>query len=280
MLHHAGLVNAAEYPLLPLTQSPVRYRGLQGLGVRTYREHDGCCETGIWGIPVNRLTHRSALAALLLAAIAPCVASAEPRLLADIEMDAVSAAGVMVDVGAYAQALGTIAFTRTDARALASKPMEGVEIGAGFAEGQAFACCGEGSSVTVGSSAAGSGDAVYRKSVSHVFHGAALTDGALKRFTFSYSAALQVAASSDAPLDARALDDTTSELRRELFDEQTASGHGLITGHAFAPVYTAALRWQAARYLTGQRHSLSSLVTASQAASQRLIGAQQAIWWK
>jgi glutaminyl-peptide cyclotransferase len=53
--------------------------------VRTHREHDGCCETGIWGIPVNRLTHRSALAALLLAAIAPCVASAEPRLLADIE---------------------------------------------------------------------------------------------------------------------------------------------------------------------------------------------------
>jgi uncharacterized protein (DUF697 family) len=186
----------------------------------------------------------------------------------------------MVDVRAYAHALGAIAFTRTDARALASKRVEGVEIGAGFAEGQAFACCGEGSSVTVGSNAAGSGDAVYGKSVSHVFHGAALSDSALKGFSFGYSAALQVAASSDASLGARALGETLSELRREFFDEQTASGDGLITAHAFAPVYTAALHWRAARYLTGQRHDPAPLLTASQIASQRLIEAQQAIRWK
>jgi hypothetical protein len=224
--------------------------------------------------------HRSALAALLLAATAPCVAIAEPRLLADVEMDAVTAAGVMVEVGAYARALGAIARTRTDARALTSKLMEGVEIGAGFAEGQAFACCGEGSSVAVGSGAAGSGDAVYGKSVSHVFHGAALAEGALKRFTFGYSAALHVTASSDAPLGPHALSDALGELGREFFGGQTRSGGGLVTSYAFAPIYAAALRWQAAQYLTGQRHDLPSAATASQLASQRVMHAQQAISWK
>jgi hypothetical protein len=182
-------------------------------------------------------------------------------------MEAVTAAGVMVDVRAYAHALGRIAFTRTDARALASNPMEGVEIGAGFAEGQAFACCGEGSSVIIGSSATGSGDAVYGKSVSHVFHGAALTDGALKRFTFGYSAAFQVTALSDAPLGRHAL----GEFGRELLGGQTVFGDRLVTGYDFAQVYAAGLRWQAARYLTGQRHDFSSAATASQLASQRLI---------
>jgi hypothetical protein len=214
---------------------------------------------------VNRLTHRSALAALLLAATAPCVAGAEPRLLADVEMDAVTAAGVMVDVRAYAHALGAIARTRTDARALTSIIEEGIEISAGFAEGQAYTCCGNGSSVVVGSSAAGGGDVVYGGSFSHVFHGAALTaEGVLERFAFGYSAALLLTASSDGLLNSRALGDLSRKL---IGGGQTLSGDGLVAWFAFAPVYTAGMRWRAARHLTGQRHDLPQVATASQMTS-------------
>jgi hypothetical protein len=228
------------------------------------------------------LAHRSNLAALLLGITAPCVAMAEPRLLAEAEMDAVTAAGVVVEVEAYAHAFGTVALTRTDARALTSRLGDGIEVGAGFAEGQAVACCGRDSAVAVGSSAAGGGDVLYGGSFSHVFHGAALTaDGALQRFAFGYSAALLLGASSDAPLDSRALDDALSDLSRRLFGGgQTVSGDGPATGFAFAPVYTAGLRWQAARYLSGQRHDLSSIATTSQLASQRLTRAQQAVSWR
>jgi hypothetical protein len=226
---------------------------------------------------VNGFAPRSTLAALLVGITAPCVAMAEPRTLADVEMDAITAAGVVVEVDAYARALGTIAVTRTDARALTSIIEEGIEIGAGFAEGQAYACCGNGSSVVVGSSAAGGDDVVYGGSFSHVFHGAALTsDGALRRFAFGYSAALLLTVSSDALLSARALDGALGELGRKFIGGgQTVSGNGLVTGYAFAPVYTAGLRWHAARYLVRQRHDFPEVATASQTAARQLIGVNQ-----
>ena len=227
------------------------------------------------------LAHRSDLAALLLAITTPCFAIAEPRLLADAEMDAVTAAGVVVEVDAYARALGRLASTRTDAHALTSRLGDGTEVSAGFAEGHAFACCGKGSSVAVGSSAAGGGDVVYGGSFSHVFHGAALTsDGAIQRFAFGYSAALLLTASSDRLLSAHALDGALGDLSRKLGGGHTLSGDGLVTGYAFVPVYAAGLRWQAARHLSGQRHDLWSVATATQVASQRPTRAQQAVSWK
>jgi hypothetical protein len=214
---------------------------------------------------VNGFAPRSTLVALLVGITAPCVTMAEPRTLADVEMDAVTAAGVVVEVDAYARALGTIAVTRTDARALTGIIEEGIEIGAGFAEGQAYACCGNGSSVVVGSSAAGGGDVVYGGSFSHVFHGAALTaEGVLERFAFGYSAALLLTASSDGLLNSRALGDLSRKL---IGGGQTLSGDGLVAWFAFAPVYTAGMRWRAARHLTGQRHDLPQVTTASQMTS-------------
>jgi hypothetical protein len=218
---------------------------------------------------VIRLTHRSALAALHLAATAPCVASAEPRLLANVEMDTVTAAGVVVDVRAYAHALGAIAHTRTDARALTSLIEGGIEIGAGFAEAQAYACCHIGSLLVAGSSAAGSGDVAYGGSFTHVFHGAALTaNGAVERFVFGYSAALLLTASSDGLPNSRTLNGALGDLSEKVIGGgQTFSGEGFVTGFAFAPVYTAGMRWWTARHLTGQRHDLPQVATASQMAS-------------
>jgi hypothetical protein len=225
--------------------------------------------------------HRSALAVVLLAIAAPCAALAEPRLLMQHEMDAITAAGVAIEVDAFAHAIGSVASTRTDARAVATRPAEGIEVGAGFAEGQALACCGTGSSVTVGSSATGAGDVVYGNSVSRVFHGAGLSeDGTLERFTFGYSAAVQVVVSSDAPLDARALNSVRGDLAPKLFGGQAVSGDGLVTGFAFAPVHAAALRWQLARHLTGQGPDLASVASTSQVAWQHLIRAQQTVLWK
>lgn len=215
------------------------------------------------------------LIVLFLAVTAPCIAAAEPRLLVDAEMDGITAAGVHVGVEAHARALGNIALTRTDARALTRIVNDRVELGVGFAEGQAFACCGEGASVAVGSSAAGGGGVVHSGTVSHVFHGASLSDDhALDRFTFGYSASLVLGASTNGVVDRRAL----SELGRDLLgDEAVPSAGGLTTGFAFAPVYAAGLRWRAARHLTGQPHDLAHVATPSQLASQRLTQARQAI---
>jgi hypothetical protein len=219
---------------------------------------------------VNGFAPRSTLVALLVGITAPCVTMAEPRTLADVEMDAVTAAGVVVEVDAYARALGTIAVTRTDARAaLTGIIEEGIEIGAGFAEGQAYACCGNGSSVVVGSIAAGGGDVVYSGSFSHVFHGAAVTaDGALERFALGYSAALLLTASSDGLLNSPALNGALGDLSQKVVGGgQAPSSDGLVIGFAFAPVYTAGMRWWTAHHLTSQRHDLPQVATASQMTS-------------
>jgi hypothetical protein len=222
-----------------------------------------------------KVAHSPCLIVLLLAVTAPCIAVAEPRLLADAEMDGITAAGVHVGGAAHARAVGHIVRTRTDARALTRTVNDRVELGVGFAEGQAFACCGQGASVAVGSSAAGGGGVVHSRTVSHVFHGAALSDDhALERFTFGYSASLVLGASTDGVVDGRAL----GKLGRDLLGHEAGpSAGGLTTGFAFAPAYAAGLRWRAARRLTGRPHDLAHVATASQLASQRLTRARQAI---
>jgi hypothetical protein len=207
--------------------------------------------------------HGPALTALLLGLTVYDVAMAEPKPLADAEMDSVTAAGVVVEVDAYAWALGAIATARTEARVLTRSTKERVEVAAGFAEGLAYACCGEESSITVGSKAAGGGDVAYGSTFSQVFHGASLTsEGKVKRFTFGYSASLVVAASSDAVphfLESNAeLSDTLAALSREVIgDQQSLSDDGLAAGFAFAPMYTAALRWRAAHHLIDTQQGVS-----------------------
>jgi len=215
-----------------------------------------------------------ALVTLLIAATAPSVVKAGPRPLTDAEMDGVTAAGIAVEVDVYARARGHIAHTRTASRAL-TRIVEGrIQVGAGFAEGQAYACCGSGSSVAVGSSAAGAGDVVEGGSFSHVFHGAALTaDGAFERFAFGYSAALLLTASFGGQRDSRARGDPG---RRLIGVGQLLSENRLITGFAFAPVYAAGLRWRAARHLAGPG-DLSPATTAGQIAPRRLTRANQIV---
>jgi hypothetical protein len=222
-----------------------------------------------------KTAHPPCLIVLLLAVTAPWIAVAEPRLLADAEMDGITAAGVRVEVEAYARALGDIALTRTNARALTRIVRDRVKVGVGLAEGQALACCGEGASVAVGSSAAGGGDVAYGDTVSHVFHGVSLSDDhTLEQFAFGYSASLLLEASSNGGADAGALGKLGHNL---IGDGVVPSADGLTTGFAFAPVYTAGLRWRAARYLTGEPHDLPHVATASQLASRRLTQARQAI---
>ena len=87
------------------------------------------------------------------------VGTTEPMVLADLELAAITAAGVVVDVGSFAAARGdlTLAFTDADTIALSR---EAYDLGLGVTRGFALACCGKKAGVEVVSVAAGSGDIV------------------------------------------------------------------------------------------------------------------------
>jgi hypothetical protein len=85
---------------------------------------------------------------------------AEPKVLADWELDSITAAGVLVDVSSIAAALGDFAFTQTDANTLAFVG-EHLDVGVGVTMGEALACCGEQAAVEVGSAVLGVGDIVH-----------------------------------------------------------------------------------------------------------------------
>jgi hypothetical protein len=87
-------------------------------------------------------------------------AAGEPTVLSDLELDAVTAAGVLVDVDSFATALGDLAGTRTDADTFAFGG-KGFDLGVGRTMGLALACCTEEADVAVGSAAVGSGDIVH-----------------------------------------------------------------------------------------------------------------------
>jgi len=87
-------------------------------------------------------------------------AAEEPTVLSDVELDAVTAAGVLVDVGSFASALGDLAGIRTDA-ATSAFGGETFDVGLGSTVGLALACCNEEADVAVGSAVVGSGDIVH-----------------------------------------------------------------------------------------------------------------------
>lgn len=103
----------------------------------------------------------TAAAAVLLVLIAPTGVAAEPRVLGDLELDGVTAAGVFVDVDSVAAAFGDHTRALTDARTVAV-PGRWFDLGVGLTRGQGFACCGEAADVEVGSTAVGMGDIVHR----------------------------------------------------------------------------------------------------------------------
>jgi hypothetical protein len=87
-------------------------------------------------------------------------AAGEPTVLSDLELDAVTAAGVLLDVSSIAAALGDFANANTDANTFAFDGKT-LDLGVGTTIGQALACCGEDADVEVGSAALGIGDIVH-----------------------------------------------------------------------------------------------------------------------
>lgn len=85
---------------------------------------------------------------------------AEPKVLADRELDSITAAGVLVDVGSIATALGDFVDAETDANTFAFDG-DDFDVGIGITSGQAFGCCGDGAHVEVGSAVLGIGDIVH-----------------------------------------------------------------------------------------------------------------------
>ena len=90
----------------------------------------------------------------------PAGVVADPKVLSDLELDAITAAGVLVDVSSVAAASGDLTRTATDAKnfAFAAKHLD---LGIGFTKGQALACCGDDAEVNVDSAAVGIGDIVH-----------------------------------------------------------------------------------------------------------------------
>lgn len=101
-----------------------------------------------------------AAAAVVLVMTTSASVADEARVLSDLELDAVTAAGVLVDVNSFAAAFGDRAHTLTDAKTFASRGAW-FDLGVGLTLGHAFACCGEEAEVEVGSAVLGAGDLVH-----------------------------------------------------------------------------------------------------------------------
>jgi hypothetical protein len=100
-----------------------------------------------------------AAAAVVLAFTTSAGATDEPRVLSDLELDAITAAGVLVDTSSIAAALGDFAQTQTGANTVVFGG-EHLDLGVGITTGQALSCCGEHADVEVGSAVLGVGDIV------------------------------------------------------------------------------------------------------------------------
>lgn len=86
-------------------------------------------------------------------------AAAEPTVLADADLDTVTAAGVLVNVNSVVAALGGRARTLTNADTFAVVGKR-FDLGVGLTFGHGYACCGEDADVKVGSAVLGVGEIV------------------------------------------------------------------------------------------------------------------------
>jgi hypothetical protein len=100
---------------------------------------------------------KTAVAMMLL--MMPAGVVAEPKVLSSFELDAITAAGALVDVSSVAAAFGDATRTVTDASTFAVAE-ESFDLAAGRTVGRALACCGEEADVEVGSAVFGMGDIV------------------------------------------------------------------------------------------------------------------------
>lgn len=151
----------------------------------------------------------TAATAVLLALITPIGVAAEPRVLDDLELDGVTAAGVFVDVDSVAAAFGDRTRTLTDARTVAV-PGGWFDLGVGLTLGHGFACCGEAADVAVGSTAVGVGDIVHRGTRAFKDHDGISAQG--------LSAGYVVAVSFNEPLLSHNLRPALASVRSKLRD--------------------------------------------------------------
>jgi hypothetical protein len=192
--------------------------------------------------------------ALMLGMITPTVVTAEPQVLADHQLDAVTAAGVLVAVNSVANAVGdhvvadTSSFTSARSGHL-------VEVGVGFSDGYATACCGQESDVVLDSTAVGAGDLVYGRTYTVEFRGAIYTvDNGFGYFAYGYTAAFLLAVSFEDAFEM--VQQTVQEPQADIRDlvaaarEFTgASRDGFATGFELGAAIAAGTRWQAAQDL-------------------------------
>jgi hypothetical protein len=113
--------------------------------------------------------------------------SAEPMVLADLQLDSVTAAGVLVDVSSIATAVGDFGDARTDANTFVVGGGH-LDMGVGTTTGQAHACCGENADVEVGSTAVGIGDIAHGVAHGIEHHGRGLVYG----FSFGFVVAISL----------------------------------------------------------------------------------------
>ena len=102
----------------------------------------------------------AAVAAAVMSLMMPAGVVAEPKLLSNSELDAITATGVLVNVVSLSTAFGDLTRTGTDAKTFAFAGKH-LDLGVGITKGQALACCGENAEVEVGSAVLGIGDIVH-----------------------------------------------------------------------------------------------------------------------
>lgn len=189
-----------------------------------------------------------ATTAILLGMMSPIAVMAEPKTLTESQMDSLTAAGIHIEVRAFASAFGRDAIARTRAFAATGITEERIDVGVGFAEGQAFACCGSESDVAVHSRASSSGDIVRSTTYDFELRGAAVTlDGEASYFAYGYTAAFLVALSLDDRLgtgqdSVSASRDDVAKLSESI---QAPLQDGIVTGFELAPVLALGLRRRA-----------------------------------
>jgi hypothetical protein len=192
--------------------------------------------------------------ALGFAMMTPTGVAAEPQVLADSALDAVTAAGVLVDVSSVARAVGDHIVADTDAYS-SIRTERLVEVGVGFSDGYAAACCGQESDVVLDSTALGAGDRVYSTTYTVEFRGATYAvDGGFTYFAYGYTGAFLLAISFEDGLEIlrQTVQERRDEVRgvanvaRELMD---VSRDGFATGHELGGAISAGMRWQAAQDL-------------------------------
>jgi hypothetical protein len=190
--------------------------------------------------------------AIMLGVMLPTALMAEPKTLSESQMDSLTAAGIHVEVAAFASAYGRHAVARTRAYASTGITRDRIDVGVGFAEGQAFACCGSESEVAVHSTASSTGDVVHSTTYAFKLRGAALTlEGEASYFAYGYTAAFLVALSFE---DRRDPGEDAVSASRDAVDELLGPLIGInqgpprdrvVTGFELAPVFAAGLRWRA-----------------------------------